>query len=228
MQLSQPTERRWSPYEMNGGSSVAIAQTGKNGDGFVIVGSDTRLSRGYGILTRQQTKCVQLTSKVVLTSCGMHGDRNQLHTILKLRLQEYEQEHGKEMELQSIAQMLSNTLYYRRFFPYYTFNLLCGVNGQGEGMCYGYDAIGSFEGKLSGQVGSGMTMISPMLDYMSKRQHDQDFKDKTTMSLDEAKNIIKSAMNSVTERDIETGDYLELFVITSEGTKKELLPLRKD
>jgi len=95
-------------------------------------------------------------------------------------------------------------------------------------MCYGYDAIGSFEGKLSGQVGSGMTMISPMLDYMSKRQHDQDFKDKTTMSLDEAKNIIKSAMNSVTERDIETGDYLELFIITSEGTKKELLPLRKD
>ena len=31
---------------------------------------------------------------------------------------------------------------------------------------YGYDAIGSYEASLSGQVGSGMTMISPMLDYM--------------------------------------------------------------
>lgn len=213
---------------MNGGSSVAIAQKGKDGDGFVVVGSDTRLSRGYGILTRKQTKCVQLTKTCVLTSAGMHADRNQLHTILKLRLQEYEQEHGKEMPLQSIAQMLSHTLYYRRFFPYYTFNVLCGVTPQGEGIVYGYDAIGSFEGGSSGQVGSGMTMISPMLDYIALRKHDQDFKDKTIMSLEDAKNAIKSAMNSATERDIETGDSLEIFVITSEGTTKEVFPLRKD
>merc|ERR1719219_3395994 len=223
-QLKPNTERRWSPYEMNGGVCASLA-----GKDFVVIGADTRLSRGYSILTREQTKCVQLTDKCVLASAGMHGDRNELHTILKLRLQEYKLEHGRDMEISAIAQMLSNTLYYRRFFPYYTFNLLCGVNSEGQGVVYGYDAIGSYKEDGAGQVGSAMEMISPMVDYITERQHDSKFPKKPVLTLDEARNTVKSVMNSATERDIETGDYLELITISAEdGVKIETLPLRKD
>tara|TARA_B110000503_G_C7063481_1_gene377711 strand:- start:455 stop:625 length:171 start_codon:yes stop_codon:yes gene_type:complete len=50
---------------------------------------------------------------------------------------------------------ISNTLYGKRFFPYYTFNLLAGLDENGNGILYGYDAIGSFDKIYYGCQGSG-------------------------------------------------------------------------
>lgn len=217
-------ERRFSPYEVNGGSVCAIG-----GEGFCVVAGDTRLSRGYGILSRNQTKAVQLTSKCVLISGGMHADRTQLHTILQLRLKEYQLEHGKEMPARAVAQMLSNTLYYRRFFPYYTFNLLCGIEDDGTGVVFGYDAIGSYKEDGYGCQGSGMEMMSPMLDFVVNRQHDSSYQDgKPNLSEEQAINTVKSAINAVSERDIQTGDAMEIFIIRPGGVERVVEQLRKD
>lgn len=55
-------------------------------------------------------------------------------------------------------------LYQKRFFPFYTFNCLAGLDEQGNGVVYGYDAIGSYD-KLKYVVqGSGQELIVPVLD----------------------------------------------------------------
>ena len=69
-----------------------------------------------------------------------------------------------ELSTPSIAQMLSNTLYGRRFFPYYTFNIVAGIDDDGVGCVYGYDAVGSFERAKYVSEGSGVALVQPLLD----------------------------------------------------------------
>lgn len=43
----------------------------------------------------------------------------------------YNYQHGKDVNVGSIAQLTSIVLYGRRFFPYYTFNILGGLDEHG-------------------------------------------------------------------------------------------------
>ena len=44
---------------------------------------------------------------------------------------QYAHQHNKQISTPALAQMLSNTLYYKRFFPYYAFNIVGGIDEQG-------------------------------------------------------------------------------------------------
>lgn len=47
-------------------------------------------------------------------------------------LQIYQHQHNKQMSCPAMAQLLSNTLYFKRFFPYYAFNVLGGLDEEGK------------------------------------------------------------------------------------------------
>ena len=48
------------------------------------------------------------------------------------------------------------------------------------------------------------------------------------MTKKEAIQTVKIAFSAASERDIYTGDAVEIFVIEEESLSKEILPLRKD
>ena len=184
------------------------------------------MSDGYSILSRHQSKLYRLTNKTVLGSAGMQADVNTLQRVLNIRLQQYEQRHNRVMSTSAIAQLLSTTLYYKRFFPYYTFNVLAGLDADGVGACYGYDAVGSFERIPYGVTGSASALITSILDnqYAFKTQPSN----KRALSLEETIDLVKDVFTSAGERDIYTGDNVEIAVITASGIKIEVFQLKRD
>merc|ERR1719198_185097 len=104
--------------------------------------------------------------------------------------------------------------------------MIVGITEQGNGLVYNYDAIGSTEKKF-GQSGSGMSMISPTLDLLANRYNDY-LKSGRDISVNEARHIIKFILNSITQRDIETGDVLQIFIISNKSIFLEKKIMRRD
>jgi len=214
-------QHQWSPYNINEGTSLAVA-----GSNFCLVAGDTRMSDGYSILSRNQSKIYPLTAKTVLTTAGMQADASTLQKVLTSRIMQYRHRHDKDMSTQAIAQMLSNTLYYKRFFPYYTFNMLGGLDENGKGAVYGYDAIGSFERIPFGVTGSASALATSILDNQVEfKTQRKNFKD---LNLEEMLDLVKDVYTSCGERDIYTGDSVDIAIITAEGIKVERFELKKD
>jgi 20S proteasome subunit beta 6 len=216
-----PFERRFEPYDFNGGTVVAIA-----GEDFAVVAGDTRISTGYEILSRSQSKLLPLTNKAVLTAAGCLSDVITLKKMLDARLTQYQHSQGITMSAPAIAQLLSVTLYYRRFFPYYAFCMVGGIDEQGKGCVFGYDAVGSFKRDDYGCMGSGQNFIWPLLDNLIGHKNRLDEKKK--LSSDEVISIVKELFIVATERDIYTGDSVEIKLIRKEGITTEIFPLKKD
>lgn len=218
---SVPWERRFNPYDFNGGTTVAIS-----GDDFAIVAGCTRMSTGYEILSRNQSKLFHITGSTVLASAGCHSDVITLQRYLSARVTQYEHAHGKEMCASAAAQLLCSTLYSRRFFPYYAFCMIAGLDPEGKGAVYGYDAVGSFKRDTYGAMGSGQNFVMPILDNLVG--HKNRYDPNTPLTVEEAVSIVKDVFVIATERDIHTGDCVEIKVIKKDGVTTELFSLKKD
>lgn len=149
----------FNPYVNHEGSVAAVA-----GEDYVVIIGDTRLSEGYNIVHRNSSKIFPLTNKTVIATSGMLADFAELKRVLVTKLEAYQYRIERKPSTLSIANLVSKTLYARRFFPYYTFNLIAGLDDNGKGVVYGYDAIGSYGPDRALAQGSGGHMLLPYLD----------------------------------------------------------------
>ncbi|KAK3911622.1 Proteasome subunit beta type-1 [Frankliniella fusca] len=214
--------QRFSPYSDNGGTIVAIA-----GEDFAVIGSDTRLTVGYSINTREQSKLFRLSDKTVLGSCGCWCDVLTLTRVLNARLQMYNHEHQKEMNTPAVAQLLSTMLYYKRFFPYYVSNLLAGLDADGKGAVYHYDPVGHYERNQYYAGGSSSALLQPFLDNQVGMKN-MNGAVPEAITRERAVAIVKDAFISAAEREIHTGDAIIINIIDKTGVKEERFSLRKD
>lgn len=216
----------WSPYDDNGGTCVAVA-----GKDYCIIAASNRLSTGYSILTREGNKILKVNSKCLIASAGCQADIRALHKHLQARDVMYQHSHNKPMSCQAMAQLLSNTLYYKRFFPYYAFNLCAGLDSEGRGAVYTYDAIGSYERTGYSCQGSGKSLMQPILDNQLKADSPLLIPARnsvTELPLEQAVDLVKDAFISAGERDIYTGDQVDVYIVTAAGVEKQELQLKRD
>ncbi|XP_076436239.1 proteasome subunit beta type-1-B-like [Babylonia areolata] len=221
-QIERPIQARFSPYDFNGGTVLAIA-----GEDFAVIASDTRLMTGFSILSRDVPKTSQVTSNTVLGSCGFHGDVLTLTKVIETRLKMFNYIHNKEMDTSSIAAMLATILYYRRFFPYYVYNIVAGLDTEGKGCVFSFDPVGSYERETYRAGGSASSMLQPLLDNQIGMKNQEGAK-QVPLSKAKAVALVKDVFTSAAERDINTGDAVVIHVINKQGITKETFPLRRD
>jgi len=124
-----------------------------------------------------------------------------------------------------VSNLLSQTLYERRAFPYYAFCVVSGLDyeradGAASDCCgkaYVYDAIGSYERVAVATSGTGRELLQPILDRMFKATCDNCWVDGTST---EAIEILCKAYRSVSEREIGVGDKLVLHVTEMKSNGK--------
>merc|ERR1712060_222513 len=182
-------------------------------------------------MTRTGSKLKKLSDKCVIASPGFQADAVTLQKTLHARQVTYQHNHGRPMSCIGMAQLLSNTLYFKRFFPYYTFNIVGGLDDEGKGAVFAYDAVGSYERTPYMAQGSGKSLIMPVLDNQLKAPSPllvPPQKWENAISEEDAIDLIKDVFASAGERDIYTGDNVEICVINKDGVRWEEQALKLD
>jgi proteasome beta subunit len=108
----------------------------------------------------------------------------------------------------SVAKMMSNMMYERRYFPLLTQVIVAGVVD--KPVLYTLDPLGSVLPDEYAAVGTGAEMALGVLDPQFK----------ANMTEDEAVDLAKKAVRSAALRDSASGDGLDVMVITKDGIKE--------
>jgi len=214
-----PQQRQFNPYSENGGTILAIA-----GQDFSVIAGDTRQTEGFNIQTRYAPKVFRLTDKAVLAVNGFAADGNMFVKKVKQRLEWYRHAHAKDMPLRAIARLIQTMLYAQRFFPYYVYNILGGIEDDGTGAVYSFDPVGSYERETCRAAGAASSLIQPFLDNQIY------FKNQTTppgvaahpthLPLARVIALVTDSFTSATERHIEVGDGLEMYIVLAPGAAR--------
>jgi 20S proteasome subunit beta 6 len=223
VQPGRQVASRFDPYEDNGGTTMALA-----GEDFCIVAADTRQSDGYHINCRYAPKAHQLSDKTVIGTSGFYADGLNFVKKIKQRMEWYFHQHDKTMSTTAIAQLISIMLYQKRFFPYYVFCVIGGIDENGKGCVYSYDSVGNSERVKYQAAGSGNELLQPFLDSQIGLMNRSNENETLDLTEEMAIKIVKDAFSSVTERDIHTGDCVEIYIIRKDGVECQKYPLKRD
>ncbi|KRX96291.1 Proteasome subunit beta type-1-B [Trichinella pseudospiralis] len=183
---------RFNPYTENGGTCAGIA-----GKDFVILSGDTRLSASSMVVMSRTAPKVYL----YITGTGFQGDMIQLVKVLRTRIQQYLFTFNEYMDIHAAAQLLSRTLYFKRFFPYYVGAIIGGIDRDGRGVLYSYDPIGW------------------------KTQPQQT---KQPLSKERAQQLMHDAFISTIEREKSTGDAVQMVILHADKVEEHILKMRTD
>ncbi len=177
-------------------------------DGGVVFASEKRIAYGNLLVSKSTKKVFQITSKVGAVCAGLVADMQilslQISALSKIRTMEIE----RDVPPNTVAKMMSNMMYERRYFPLLTQVIVGGVVG--EPAIYTLDPLGSILPDKYAAVGTGAEMALGVLDPQ--------FKD--GMSEQDAVELVKKAIRAASLRDTASGDGIDVLVMTKDGAKE--------
>lgn len=177
-------------------------------DGGVVFASEKRIAYGNFLVSKTTKKTFTLTDKVGTSVAGLVADMQILVLQIKALAKIRKMELKRDVPQNSIAKMMSNMMYERRFFPLLTQVIVGGVVGKPT--IYTLDPLGSVLPDEYAAVGTGAEMALGVLDHQFKEN----------MSEKDATELAIKSVKAATMRDSFSGDGIDVLVITKQGAKE--------
>lgn len=177
-------------------------------DGGVVIASEKRIAYGNFLVSKTTKKTFPLTDKVGAACAGLVADMQILALQIKALTKIRKMELKRDVPPNSVAKMISNLMYERRFFPLLTQVIVGGIVDKPA--IYTLDPLGSVLPDEYAAVGTGAEMALGVLDPQFKEG----------MSEKDAVDLAIRSIKAATMRDSFSGDGIDVLVITKQGVKE--------
>ena len=201
--------------------ATAVGMTYSDG---IVLASERRIAYGNFLVSKTTRKTFQITPRVGAACAGLVADMQilslQVSALAKIRRMDLR----RDIPPNSIAKMMSNMMYERRFFPLLTQVIVGGVVG--KPVIYTLDPLGSVLPDEYAAVGTGAEAALGVMDpQLGGGGSDGDGAGPASgMSRDEAVGLAVKAVTAATMRDSFSGDGIDVMVIDKDGASSETAP----
>ena len=182
-------------------------------DGLVLA-ADKRATSGYLIAWKKFDKIIPITSTIAVTVAGTVSDVQLLVKYLKAELKLKDLRTGRDTTVKEASSLLANFVYnnIRKFslIPGISHFIVGGVDSSGFHL-YDLSPDGSIvevDDYISS--GSGSVMVFGVLETLYKKG----------LTVEEGVKLAAKGINAAVQRDIASGNGIDIVTITKDGVKK--------
>ena len=180
----------------------------------VVLAADRRATAGYLVANKNAEKVFKLTDNIVLTISGMVSDAQLLTKLIRAEIKLKQIRSDREITIKESANLLAGLIYgnVRRFsaIPGIAHFLMGGKDADGFHV---YDLFADGSVTLIDDFvasGSGSVIAYGVLETMWS----------ANMSVNDGVELAVKAVNAAMQRDIASGEGIDVFTITKDGIKK--------
>ncbi len=180
--------------------TTTIGLVAKDG---VVLATERRATAGTMISNKQTTKLFKIDQNIGVTIAGLVGDAQVLTRYLRAEVSLYRLRRNGPLSAEGAATLLANILSGNRFYPYYAWLILGGVDAKG-GHVFSVDPAGGCIEDRFVSVGSGSTFTYGLLEENYSRE----------MTTSEGVDLVLRGLTVAMKRDSASGDGYLVHVIS--------------
>jgi len=186
-------------------TTIVGIKTGKG----VVLASDKRASKGFFIASKDAQKIFKIDEYTAAAIAGQVSDAEYLVNLVKAQRKLIHLERGFRPSVYETAKLIANAAYsgLRSYAPFLAEFIIAGVDT--EPRLYSTDVSGAISPESFVSNGSGSPIAYGVLE--------SSYSD--TLSLDEAQEVAKKAVQAAMQRDPGSGDGVEVVVIPVGGVQ---------
>ena len=174
----------------------------------VVFASERRIAYGNFVVSKTTKKTFVITPHVGAACAGLVADMQiltlQIAALAKIRRMEIK----RDVPPNTIAKMMSNMMYERRFYPLLTQVIVGGLVEKPT--IYTLDPLGSVLPDEYAAVGTGAEMALGILDQQYKNE----------LTEDQAVDLAVKSVRAASMRDSASGDNIDVLVMNKDGAKE--------